>query len=89
MHTLTILRSDGSPHAVPVGVTMDTDAGVARVTNRKYIKKGANIQAPRPGEADVSVCQVDGGLWASPEGTAAILTDAAAAEGAVPHYAGR
>jgi hypothetical protein len=25
------VRSDGSPHVVPVGVTLDVDAGLARV----------------------------------------------------------
>ncbi|MEV7392885.1 TIGR03618 family F420-dependent PPOX class oxidoreductase [Streptomyces sp. NPDC091215] len=87
--TLTTLRRDGSPHVVPVGVTVDVDAGIARVTTRKSSKKIANIQASRPGEARVAVCQVDGGRWASLEGTAKVLTDAAAVEDAVSRYADR
>ncbi|WP_149827171.1 pyridoxamine 5'-phosphate oxidase family protein [Streptomyces tailanensis] len=87
--TLTTLRSDGSPHVVPVGVTVDADAGVARVITRKSSKKVANIQASRPGEARVAICQVDGGRWATLEGTAAVLTDAAAVDDAVARYADR
>ena len=30
--TLTTLRADGSPHVVPVGATLDPDAGLLRVT---------------------------------------------------------
>lgn len=87
--TLTTLRPDGSPHVVPVGVTLDPDAGVARVITRKSSKKAANIQASRPGEARAVVCQVDGGRWATLEGTAAVLTDAAAVNDAVARYAER
>lgn len=87
--TLTTMRSDGSPHVVPVGVTLDADAGIARVITRKSSKKVANIQASRPGEARVAVCQVDGGRWATLEGTAEVVTDAAAVDDAVAHYADR
>lgn len=87
--TLTTLRSNGSPHVVPVGVTLDADAGVARVITRKSSNKVANIQASRPGEARAAVCQVDGGRWATLEGTAEVLTDAAAVDAAVAHYADR
>ncbi|WP_416985461.1 pyridoxamine 5'-phosphate oxidase family protein [Streptomyces sp. T028] len=87
--TLTTMRSDGSPHVVPVGVTLDADAGIARVITRKSSKKVANIQASRPGEARVAVCQVDGGRWATLEGTAEVVTDAAAVDDAVARYANR
>ncbi|MEW2305962.1 PPOX class F420-dependent oxidoreductase [Streptomyces sp. NPDC006655] len=87
--TLTTLRPDGSPHVVPVGVTLDADKGVARVITRKSSKKVANIQASRPGEARVAVCQVDGGRWATLEGTAEVLTDATAVDDAVARYADR
>ncbi|WP_328549873.1 pyridoxamine 5'-phosphate oxidase family protein [Streptomyces sp. NBC_00366] len=87
--TLTTLRPDGSPHVVPVGVTLDADKGVARVITRKSSKKVANIQASHPGEARVAVCQVDGGRWATLEGTAEVLTDAEAVGEAVARYADR
>jgi general stress protein 26 len=74
---------------VPVGVTLDVDAGVARVITRKSSRKVANIQASHPGEARAAVCQVDGGRWATLEGAAAVLTDAAAVDNAVARYADR
>ncbi|MFF7166836.1 pyridoxamine 5'-phosphate oxidase family protein [Streptomyces sp. NPDC008086] len=86
--TLTTMRPDGSPHVVPVGVTVDADAGVARVITRKSSKKVANIAAGGS-EARVAVCQVDGGRWATLEGTAEVLTDAAAVALAVARYADR
>ncbi|WP_369270685.1 pyridoxamine 5'-phosphate oxidase family protein [Streptomyces sp. R11] len=89
MCTSTTFRSDGSPHVVPVGVTLDIDAGVARVLTRKSSKNVANIQASRPGEARVAVGQVDGGRWATLAGTAEVLTDAAAVANAVARYADR
>ncbi|MEU6353110.1 PPOX class F420-dependent oxidoreductase [Streptomyces sp. NPDC047072] len=87
--TLTTLRADGTPHVVPVGVTLDVETGVARVITRKSSRKVANIQASRPGEARAVVCQVDGGRWATLEGTAEVLTDVAAVDDAVTRYADR
>lgn len=74
---------------MPVGVTLDADNGLARVITRKSSKKVANIQASHPGEARVAVCQVDGGRWATLEGTAEVLTDAEAVDDAVARYADR
>lgn len=86
--TLTTLRPDGRPHVVPVGVTLDPASGVARVITRKSSKKVANILAS-DGPARVAVCQVDGGRWATLQGTAEVLTDAAAVEDAVDRYGRR
>ncbi|KOU84207.1 pyridoxamine 5'-phosphate oxidase family protein [Kitasatospora sp. NPDC052868] len=86
--TLTTLRPDGRPHVVPVGVTLDADAGVARVITRKSSKKVDNILAA-DGPARVAVCQVDGGRWATLEGTAEVCTDTAAVEDAVERYGQR
>ncbi|MFF3372023.1 pyridoxamine 5'-phosphate oxidase family protein [Streptomyces sp. NPDC002680] len=85
---LTTLRPDGSTHVVPVGVTVDIDAGIARVITRKSSRKVANIEAAR-GEARVAVCQVDGGRWATLEGVAKVLSDAAAVHDGVARYAHR
>lgn len=87
--TLTTIRPDGRPHVVPVGVTVDAEAGKARVITLKSSKKIANILAALPGQAGVAVCQVDGGRWATLEGTAEILTDAVAVEDAMARYADR
>ncbi|KND43940.1 pyridoxamine 5'-phosphate oxidase family protein [Streptomyces stelliscabiei] len=87
--TLTTLRPDGRPHVVPVGVTVDVDAGIARVITRKSSRKVANVQAALPGKARVAVCQVDGGRWATLEGTAEVRTHPAAVEDAVARYGKR
>lgn len=87
--TLTTHRPDGSPHVVPVGVTYDPDAGLARVITRKDSTKVANIRAAGPGGARVAVCQVDGGRWATLEGVATVSADPAAVADAVARYAER
>lgn len=86
--TLTTLRSDGRPHVVPVGVTVDAATGVARVITRKSSWKVANVLAGG-GAARVAVCQVDGGRWATLEGMAEVCTDAAVVEDAVARYGQR
>ncbi|MFH9467152.1 pyridoxamine 5'-phosphate oxidase family protein [Streptomyces clavifer] len=86
--TLTTLRSNGRPHVVPVGVTVDAAAGVARVITRKSSRKVANILAAGSG-APVAVCQVDGGRWATLEGLAEVCTDEAVIEDAVASYGKR
>lgn len=86
--TLTTLRPNGRPHVVPVGVTVDAAAGVARVITRKSSRKVANILASG-GEARVAVCQVDGGRWATLEGVAEVCPDEAVVEGAVARYGKR
>ncbi|MGW0914025.1 pyridoxamine 5'-phosphate oxidase family protein [Streptomyces sp. NPDC002784] len=88
-HLCTPLRPDARPHVVPVGVTVDADAGIARVTTRKSSRKVANMQAALPGTARVGVCQVDGGHWATLEGTAEVRTDAVTVDDAVRRYGKR
>ena len=66
--TLTTLRPDGTPHVVPVGVTYDPEAGLARVITNKSSSKVAHVLAAGPGGARVAVCQVDRGRWATLEG---------------------
>jgi F420H(2)-dependent biliverdin reductase len=87
--TLTTVRPDGSPHVVPVGVTVDADADVARIITRKSSKKVANILASQPSQARVAVCQVDGGRWATLEGTAEVHTDPDVVNDAVARYGDR
>ena len=83
--TLVTLRPDGSPHVVPVGVTLDLDAGVARVITSGGTQKARNVE--RTGLAVVS--QVDGRCWSTVEGEAAVLTDPAAVADAESRYAAR
>lgn len=83
--TLTTLRADGSPHVVPVGFTWDPGALVVRVITSGSSRKARN--AALGGRA--VVCQVDGRHWLSFEGSARVLTDAAAVADAVDRYAVR
>ena len=69
--TLVTQRVDGSPHVVPVGVTLDVEAGVARVICRGGSTKARN--AAERGTAVVS--QVEGGRWSTLEGTAVVRAD--------------
>lgn len=87
--TLTTHRRDGSPHVVPVGVTYDPEAGLARIITHKHSTKVANILAAGANGARVAVCQVDGGRWATLEGVATVNTDPAAIAEAVDRYATR
>ncbi|MET9856250.1 TIGR03618 family F420-dependent PPOX class oxidoreductase [Streptomyces sp. NPDC006450] len=90
--TLTTHRPDGSPHVVPVGVTYDPEAGLARVISNKNSKKVRNVLASQGGPqggARVAVCQLEGRRWATLEGRAVIRTDEAAVAEAVRRYAER
>ncbi|WP_330297669.1 pyridoxamine 5'-phosphate oxidase family protein [Streptomyces sp. NBC_00503] len=92
--TLTTPRPDGSPHVVPVGVTYDPEAGLARVISNKNSKKIRNVLAAQ-GRADApdgpraAVCQMEGRRWATLEGRAVIRTDEASVAEAVRRYAER
>lgn len=83
--TLVTLRADGRPHVVPVGVTLDIDAGIARVICSADTQKARNV-AER-GAAAVS--QVDGRRWSTLEGDAVVLADRAAVADAEARYAVR
>jgi F420H(2)-dependent biliverdin reductase len=83
--TLVTLRRDGSPHVVPVGVTLDVDAGLARVICGGGSQKVRNVRAT--GTAVVS--QVEGRLWSTLEGAAVVRDDPDAVADAVARYARR
>ncbi|WP_329300844.1 TIGR03618 family F420-dependent PPOX class oxidoreductase [Streptomyces sp. NBC_00659] len=87
--TLTTLRPDGSPHVVPVGVTYDPEAGLARVITDKSSRKAAHVLAAGPDGARVAVCQVDGRRWATLEGRARVSTDPARVAEAVRRHTER
>ncbi|MFD5632213.1 MULTISPECIES: pyridoxamine 5'-phosphate oxidase family protein [unclassified Streptomyces] len=73
--TLTTLRPDGSPHVVPVGVTYDPEAGLARVIANKSSAKVGYVLAAGPEGVRVAVCQVDGRRWATLEGRATVSAE--------------
>jgi len=83
--TLTTLRSDGTPHVVPVGFTWDDESALVRVITSGDSQKARN--ALRGGRA--VVCQVDGRRWLSLEGDAAVLVHPEQVSEAERRYAGR
>lgn len=83
--TLVTLRRDGSPHVVPVGVTLDVDAGLARVICGRGSQKARNVR--ETGIAVVS--QVDGGRWSTLEGKAVVRDEPEVVAEAVRRYAAR
>jgi PPOX class probable F420-dependent enzyme len=87
--TLTTPRLDGTPHVVPVGVTYDPEAGLARVITGRGSAKAAHVRAAGPTGARVAVCQVERGKWATLEGLATICEDPARIADAVARYADR
>lgn len=84
--TITTIRADGTPHVVPVGVTYDPEAGLARV-----ICDGRSLKARHAARtgAYVAVCQVDGARWSTFEGPATVRTEPAAVQEAVRRYTER
>ncbi|PZF91746.1 pyridoxamine 5'-phosphate oxidase family protein [Micromonospora deserti] len=87
--TLTTLRGDGTPHVVPVGVTVDAAAGLARVITSRTSRKAGHVAAAGPAGAPVAVCHVDGRRWLTVEGRAVVRADRAAVAEAERRYAER
>ncbi|MDQ0776213.1 PPOX class probable F420-dependent enzyme [Streptomyces aurantiacus] len=87
--TLTTLRPDGTPHVVPVGVTYDPEARLARVITNKSSRKVRNVLAAGADGMTVAVCQLDGRRWATLEGRATVSTDPERVADAVRRYAER
>ena len=87
--TLTTPRADGTPHVVPVGVTLDVGTGVARVICSAGSVKARNVRAAGERGAPVAVCQVDGRHWSTLEGRAVVRHDPASVADAERRYAAR
>ena len=83
--TLTTLRSDGSPHVVPVGFTWDNELLVARVITGRSSAKVRQVRA----DGRAVLCQVDRRRWLALEGTATVEEDGAAVRDAEERYAVR
>ena len=84
--TLTTLRADGSPHVVPVGATLDAEAGLLRVTASRGSAKVRHVLA---GGDRVAICQVDGARWSTVEGRAVVRDDPESVAEAERRYAER
>lgn len=87
--TLSTVRPDGTPHAVPVGVTLDEEAGLARVITSGDSHKARQVLAAGAAGAAVAVCQVDGRRWSTLEGRGFVVRDAEAVADAERRYAER
>lgn len=83
--TLVTLRHDGRPHVVPVGVTLDLDAGLARVICSADTQKARNVEE----RGTAAVSQFEGGRWSTLEGDAVVRTDPAAVADAEARYTAR
>ncbi|MFC5996374.1 pyridoxamine 5'-phosphate oxidase family protein [Pseudonocardia hispaniensis] len=68
-------RRDGTPHVVAVGVTLDVEAGLARVICSRGSQKARNVAAGGPAGVRAVVSQVDGRRWSSLEGRAVVCED--------------
>lgn len=87
--TLSTVRPDGTPHVVPVGVTLDAEAGLARVITSGNSHKARQVLAAGPAGAAVAVCQVDGRRWSTLEGRAVLRSDPDSVADAERRYAER
>ncbi|MFE2183031.1 pyridoxamine 5'-phosphate oxidase family protein [Streptomyces sp. NPDC059455] len=87
--TLTTPRPDGTPHVVPVGVTYDPEAGLARVIANRHSRKVAHVRAAGQGGARVAVCQLAGRRWATLEGLAVVREEPELIADAERRYAER
>ena len=87
--TLTTPRPDGSPHVVPVGVTYDPEARLARVITSRTSAKARHVLAAGEDGVAVAVCQVDGRRWATLEGRAHVRTEPERVAEAERRYAER
>ncbi|MCW2525829.1 MAG: hypothetical protein JWM76_689 [Pseudonocardiales bacterium] len=87
--SLTTVRADGTPHVVPVGVTVDWEAGLARVITSVHSVKARLIAASGDVGTPVAVCQVDGRRWSTIEGIAVMRSDRTAVAEAERRYAER
>ena len=83
--TLTTLRADGTPHVVPVGVTVDIDERCAWVITSGTSQKVRHLRR----SPVLAVCQVDGRRWSTIEGRGTVLEDEASVARAVGCYATR
>lgn len=84
--SLTTLRSDGSPHVVPVGFSWDNALRVVRIITFEPSSKVSNVMR---GNTRAAVSQVDGGRWLTLEGVARVTRDPAEVQLAVDGYARR
>ncbi len=87
--SLSTVRPDGTVHVVPVGVTLDAEAGLARVITSGESYKARQVLAAGAAGVPAAVCQVDGRWWSTLEGRAVLRSDPEAVADAERRYAER
>ena len=87
--TLSTPRADGTPHVIPVGVTLDVPTGTARVITFSTSYKARLVRAAGADGIAVAVCQFDGGRWSTLEGRAVLRDDPGSVRDAEQRYAQR
>jgi PPOX class probable F420-dependent enzyme len=85
--TLSSVREDGTPHVIPVGVTLDVATATARVITSGTSYKARLLRAAGTAGVRVAVCQVDGRRWSTLEGLAVLRDDPEAVRDAERRYA--
>ncbi len=83
--TLTLVRPDGTAHVSPVGFSFDVATATARVITSAAARK--SVYAASSGRA--VLCQVDGGVWLTLEGTARVSADPVEVADAEARYTAR
>ncbi|WP_139981407.1 pyridoxamine 5'-phosphate oxidase family protein [Nocardioides litoris] len=87
LYTLTTVRPDGRPHAVPVGVALDHEQECAWVITGGGSRKARNLDVD--GGGPVAACAVDRARWSTIEGTGVVLRDEESVARACAMYAAR
>lgn len=87
--SLATVRADGTPHLVPVGVTLDIPTSTARIITSRTSYKAKRILAAGEAGTPVAVNQVEGRHWSTLEGIAVLREDAESVRDAEERYARR
>jgi F420H(2)-dependent biliverdin reductase len=85
--SVATLRPDGSPHLVPMGITLDAEQRSAWGITSGASQKVVNLR--RGTDPRVAVNQVEGRRWSTLEGVARVLDDEGSVAEAVRRYAER
>jgi PPOX class probable F420-dependent enzyme len=87
--TLSTVRPGGTPHVIPVGVTIDAASATARVITSGTSYKAKLVRAAGIQGTPVAVCQLDGRRWSTLEGLAVLHDDPESVREAEERYARR